>query len=67
MSVNETSTRVRFGANGTRALTEVSDSDVWRSFSVRRAGREKALSVSNSKRSCVNAVSVYRLVRVRVC
>lgn len=62
MSVKETSTRLTLGINGLRALTEVSDSDVWRSFNVRSAGRENPVSFSNSVRSCANAVSVYRSV-----
>jgi len=66
MSVNETSTRFRFGANGTKALIDASDSDVWRSFNVRRAGRENPLSVSKLARSCANVVSVCRFVRARV-
>ena len=66
MSVNETSARLRIGTSGIRALIDVSESDVWRSFNVRRAGRENPLSVSKSERSCANAVSVYGLVRERV-
>ena len=66
MSVNETSTRLRFGTNGVKVLIDASESDVWRSFNVRRAGRENPVSVSKSARSCANVVSVWRFVRVRV-
>ena len=66
MSVNETSMRLRFGTNGIRVLIEASESDVWRNFNVRRAGRENPSSVSKSVRSSLNALSVYRLVRMRV-
>jgi hypothetical protein len=58
MPVNETSTRLRFGTNVIRVSIEESESDVWRSFNVRRAGRENSFSVSKLVRSCANAVSV---------
>jgi hypothetical protein len=46
-----------------RALTLASASDVWRSFSVRRAKKEKSSVVSNSERTCANAGSVDTSVR----
>ena len=58
MPVNETSTRLTFGANVIRVSIEESESDVWRSFNVRRAGKENPFSVSKLVRSCANAVSV---------
>lgn len=66
MSVNETSTRLMFGTNGIKALIDASESDVWRSFNVRRAGRENPFSISKLARSCANVVSVCKFVRVRV-
>jgi hypothetical protein len=63
MYVNETSMRLRFGTNEIRGLIEASESDVWRSFNVRRAGK-LTLSLSRAVRSCANVGSVYRLVRM---
>jgi hypothetical protein len=65
MSVNERSTRLMFGANGIQAFREASDNDVWRSFTVRSAGREKSPVFRNSARSRANAASVYSPVRAR--
>lgn len=65
MSVNEMSTRRRFGTSGIKALIEVSDREVWRSLNVRRAGREKGPLVSSSVCSFATAASVYKAVRIR--
>lgn len=64
MSVNETSTRLMFGTSGIKTLIDASESDVWRSFNVRRAGSENPFSVSKLERSCANVVSVCRHLSV---
>ena len=65
MSVNEMSTRRRFGNSGMKALIEVSDREVWHILNVRRAGRENVPLVSSSVCSFATAESVYKAVRTR--
>lgn len=64
MFVNDKSMRRRFGTSGIKASMELSDREVWRSLTVRRAGREKVPSVKSSMCSFATAASVCKVVRI---